>query len=291
MTKEHAVTSTLVHDPLADHRFLGSRQVDERRWEVEVTPGLVVPHGGLYGGAGLAAVIAAMETATGRPLRWVTCQFSSSATVGETLAVEVSVDRQGHRISQAGAVAAVGDRTVVRAIAALGATRQDAPASVWLEMPDVPAPEDCEPSVMPLETEGTAVERGERRLAQGPGWGEFLTDAPREPGFRICMWSRIRDHVSTTPAMLGWLADMVPMAIAGGLGVPLGGTSLDNTLRMVAWQQTDWVLLDVRPTAASDGYGHGDVHLWAPDGTLLATGSQTAVLRQRIPESLLTEEQ
>ena len=284
------MSQTLVHDPLADHRFLGSRQVDGHRFEVPVTTGLVVPHGGLYGGAGLAAVIAAMESATGRPLRWVTCQFSSSATVGQALDVRVSIDSQGRRITQAGAVASVGERVVVRAIAALGETRADAPGSIWLEMPDVPGPEDCEPSVMPMETEGTAVERGERRLAEGPGWGQFLTDEPRGPGFRICMWSRIRDHVSTTPAMLGWLADMVPMAVAGGLGVPLGGTSLDNTLRMVDWRQADWVLLDVRPTAASDGYGHGDVHMWAPDGTLLATGSQTAVLRQRIPESMADRE-
>lgn len=282
--------STPVHDPLADHRFLGSRQIDERRWEVPVTPGLVVPHGGLYGGAGLAAVIAAMESATARPLRWVTCQFSSSATVGESLDVEVAVDRQGHRISQADAVASVGDRTVVRAVAALGAAREDAPGGVWLEMPNVAPPEDCEPSVMPMETEGTAVERGERRLAEGPAWGQFLTDEPRPPGFRICMWSRIRDHESTTPAMLAWLADTVPMAVAGGLGAPFGGTSLDNTLRMVDWRQSDWVLSEVRPTAASEGYGHGDVHLWAADGTLLATGSQTVALRQRIPEPLVTGE-
>jgi acyl-CoA thioesterase II len=284
------VSHTLVHDPRADHEFLGSRRVDDRRWQVPVVGGLVVPHGGLYGGAGLAAVIAAMEAATDRPLRWVTSQFVSTATVGETLEVEVSVDKQGKRISQASAVARVGDRVVVRAIAALGAARPEAPRGVWIEMPDVPGPDECEPSVMPIETSGTAVERGERRLARGPAWGEFLTDEPRPPGFRICMWSRVRDHVSSTPAMLGWLADMVPMALAGGLGAPFGGTSLDNTLRMVASREVDWVLLDVHPTAATDGYGHGDVFLWAPDGTLLATGSQTAVLRQRLPESLTQQE-
>lgn len=282
------MSQTLVHDPLCDHEFLGSRRVDQRRWQVPVTRGLIVPHGGLYGGAGLAAVIAAMEAATDRPLRWVTCQFSSSATVGETLDVEVSVDRRGHRISQAGAVASVGERVVVRAVSALGAAREDAPGGVWVEMPDVPEPEACEPSVMPIETSGTAAERVERRLARGPGWDEFLTDEPRPPGFRICMWSRVADHLSTTPAMLGWLADMVPMALAGGLGAPFGGTSLDNTLRMVGSRQADWVLLDVLPTAASDGYGHGDVRLWAPDGALLATASQTVALRPRPLEQRAT---
>ncbi len=29
----------------------------------------------------------------------------------------------------------------------------------------------------------------------------------------------------------------------------------------------------------ADGFGHGVVHLWAEDGTLLATASQSAVVR------------
>jgi acyl-CoA thioesterase len=43
---------------------------------------------------------------------------------------------------------------------------------------------------------------------------------------------------------------------------------------------TEWVHLDIRVQAVADGYGHGLVHLWAEDGTLLGTASQTAVVRQ-----------
>ena len=42
---------------------------------------------------------------------------------------------------------------------------------------------------------------------------------------------------------------------------------------------TEWVLLDVRIHALRNGFGHGDVHLWADDGTLLATASQSTIVR------------
>ncbi len=273
------MSDMLVHDPLADHRFLGSRQVGEARWEVPVTPHLVSPSGGLYGGAGIAAAIAAMESVTGRPLRWVTVQFSSSAQVGDVLDVGVSVDTEGRRITQATAVAAVGDRVVVRAMAALGEARGDAPRGAWVTMPDVPEPEDCPASGFPVDTTDTFMETMERRRAEGPGWEDFLTHGARPAGFRICMWARTPGYDAGSPAMLSWLADMVPMAIAGGVGEPVGGTSLDNTLRMVERRRCEWVLLEVRPTATADGYGYGEAHLWAPDGTLLATASQTAIVR------------
>jgi acyl-CoA thioesterase len=43
---------------------------------------------------------------------------------------------------------------------------------------------------------------------------------------------------------------------------------------------TEWVLADVRIQAVADGFGHGAVHLWAEDGTLLATASQSAIVRE-----------
>jgi len=39
------------------------------------------------------------------------------------------------------------------------------------------------------------------------------------------------------------------------------------------------VLLDVRIHAIANGFGHGLVHLWAEDGTLLATASQSVKVR------------
>lgn len=274
------MSQTAVAHPAEDHRYLGTRAVGETSWELPVTAGLQTPVGGLYGGAGIAVAAVAAESATGRALRWITCQFSDTATEGETVRVDVEIDKHGHRTSQANVRGTVGDRVVFRAITALGASRADVPAAAWVSMPDVAEPMDCPPLETPFPTAGTCIERSERRLARGPHIEDFLTDEPRPPGFQMCFWSRMVGHDSGTPAMLAWLADIVPMSVAAGLGAGVRGTSLDNTLRMAELARPAWVLVDVRPTAAADGYSHGDVHLWAPDGRLLATGSQTAVLRQ-----------
>jgi acyl-CoA thioesterase II len=50
--------------------------------------------------------------------------------------------------------------------------------------------------------------------------------------------------------------------------------------RVAAIVPTEWVLLDVRVHAVANGYGHGLVHLWADDGTLLGTASQTCAVRR-----------
>src|SRR5690606_26587097 len=80
-------------------------------------------------------------------------------------------------------------------------------------------------------------------------------------------------------ATLAILGDYVPFGIGQALGARAGGNSLDNTLRIGRLVPTEWVLLDVRVHAIRNGFGHGDVHLWAEDGTLLATASQSTIVR------------
>ena len=75
------------------------------------------------------------------------------------------------------------------------------------------------------------------------------------------------------------IGDFVPYGIGQALGVRAGGNSLDNTLRVAHRVPTEWVLADVRVHAIADGFGHGLVHLWTEDGTLLGTASQSAIVR------------
>jgi acyl-CoA thioesterase len=97
---------------------------------------------------------------------------------------------------------------------------------------------------------------------------------------RTLAWARIPEVIegidATTLAILG---DFVPTGVGQALGIPGGGTSLDNTLRVARLVPTDWVLLDIRIHAVNRGFGHGLVHLFATDGTLLATGSQSCIVR------------
>ena len=69
------------------------------------------------------------------------------------------------------------------------------------------------------------------------------------------------------------------MGVGQALGLLAGGNSLDNTLRVARLVPTEWVMLDIRVHAVDHGFGHGLVHLWAQDGTLLATASQSCIVR------------
>jgi acyl-CoA thioesterase len=69
------------------------------------------------------------------------------------------------------------------------------------------------------------------------------------------------------------------MGVGQALGVLGGGNSLDNTIRLGKLVPTSWVLLDIRVHAVEHGFGHGLVHMFAEDGTLLATASQSCIVR------------
>ena len=49
---------------------------------------------------------------------------------------------------------------------------------------------------------------------------------------------------------------------------------------------TKWVLLDIRVHGVERGFGHGLVHMFAEDGTLLATASQSCIVRFWKPEHI-----
>ena len=89
--------------------------------------------------------------------------------------------------------------------------------------------------------------------------------------------------VSQVPhaADLAMVGDVVPSGFANVSGEPIGGNSLDNTLRLHAVVPTRWVLCDIQMDAAGRGFAHGHLRLFAEDGTLMATASQSLVLRYR----------
>jgi acyl-CoA thioesterase len=93
------------------------------------------------------------------------------------------------------------------------------------------------------------------------------------------MWMRTRDGAAVDAALLAVFADFVPSGLAAALGRTGGGNSLDNTLRICRIVPTGWVLCDVRIGAVARGFGHGAIYMYAEDGTLMASGSQSAILR------------
>ena len=258
--------------------FFALEQVadDPPRWRMEITPGLTSGTGALFGGCGLGACIEVMEQVTGRPCVWATAQYLSFARPPAVLELDVLEVVRGHQISQARVIAHVGNDEILTVLAALG----DRPLPFdgqWATHPDVPPPAECPPRPMMTHHAGTISDRLDMRLANARAMDDF----PGPPGSGTsALWVRMPDVLDMSAAALAIIGDFVPFGISQALGQRAGGNSLDNTLRVAHREPTDWVLADIRVSAIADGFGHGLVHLWAENGTLLGTASQSTIVRQ-----------
>ena len=263
--------------------FLGLEATHNRfRWKLPVTPGIAVGSGFLFGGCGLAAAISALEGTAQRQCVWATAQYLSYASPGEVVDIDVTIAVEGHQITQARAVCHVADREILTVNAALG-DRPVEDRGQWETMPtDLPRPEDLPPRPVDVDQLGSITERLDQRVVKGTSWEErATTSADAVPGDgQTLMWARIPDVITDVDAVsLAILGDFVPMGVGQALGRRGGGNSLDNTLRVCRTVPTDWVLMDIRIHAVERGFGHGLVQMFAEDGTLLATASQSVIVR------------
>jgi acyl-CoA thioesterase-2 len=252
------------------------------RWVLPVTPGISTVGPFLFGGCALGAAIAALEETSGRPVVWATAQYLSYANPPSVLDIDVTLAAQGHSITQGRVVGHVADTEILTVNAALGSRDLDI-EGVWVERPDVPAPEDCQVRGPRVPGTESIMDRIDVRLADARAWDEI--DGNPSPGGRSLLWARMPDLLDpSSGASLAILGDYVPFGIGQALGRVGGGNSLDNTLRVYRLVPTEWVLLDIRIHAVAHGFGHGSVHLWSEDGTLLATASQSTIVRMVPPE-------
>ena len=256
-------------------RFFGlARTEDTCVWQMPVVPALCSGRGTLFGGCGLGAAIEALERTTGRPLVWATAQYLSYARPPSVVEIDITEIVRGHRSSQARAVARVDGEEIFTVNGALG-VRDFAMSGSWAIRPDVPPPADSPARDRLPRHEGTIMDRLETRLAAG----RSMYDLPGPPGDgRASLWVHL-PSLDMSAAALAIVGDFVPFGVGQALGAHAGGNSLDNTLRVVTRHPTEWILADVRVHAVEHGFGHGLVHLWAEDGTLLATASQSAIVR------------
>ena len=238
---------------------------NSHRWFLPVTPEITVgPEGKafLFGGVGMAAAVRAMEATCGRPVIWATAQYLSYARVGAIVDYDVREATVGNAISQVRVTAHIGDQEILTVNAALGA--REGVTDQWLKAPEVPPPDQC-PPVKHWRGRADSVH------------GRFETR--RSEDARLVTWVRSRDGLLASPELLAVLADFVPQATSNALGYHAGGNSLDNTIRYGRIQPTDWVMCDIRIDAIVSGLIHGSIHLFSPDGVLMATASQSLILR------------
>jgi len=232
--------------------------------------------GALFGGAALGTAIEIMERLTGRPLVWATAQFLEFARPPSIVDLEALEVVRGHKSSQVRVFARVDGKEIFTVVGAVGS--RDLPWSgEWAIRPDVPSVADSPARVMQPEGRGTLGDRLHMRHANART-AEQLDGTPGDG--RSALWVQLPDGLEATASALAILGDYVPFGIGQALGRRMSSNSIDNTLRMVRIHPTEWVLADVRVQAVNAGFGHGVVHLWAEDGTLLATASQSALVRE-----------
>lgn len=252
---------------------------DDGEWALDVVPANSSPMDVLFGGAALGASIQVAAAETGTAVRWASTRFLAPPPVGERITLTLSVDAAGRRTTHSTVTASGRGVTYfdTRLVTGSGDSTSSAVEGQWSTAPHIPAPLDCRPIRFGAGGEGYAVARVERRLAVGPHpW----TDPDVSGTGRVAMWARIADTATSSPAGLAWLADSVVTGVAQAIGPLSRATSLDNTIRVAADAQSEWVLLDVVAEGAADGYAYGRVDLYAEDGALLATGSQTCLCRR-----------
>jgi len=233
----------------------------------------------LFGGAGLGAAIAALEAATGRPAVWATAQYLSYARPPSILDLDVIVPVAGKHSTQARVVGHVGETEILTVNAALG-SRPMPVAMQWATMPDVPRPEDC--ALMEYgwrRSEDDINGRFEQRVAKGR-YGAARRDGGPSVDGHSALWVRAVDpDVVIDRVALALIADFLPSGVGNAMGQEAGGNSLDNTIRYCRHVPTCWVLCDIHIEAIAGGFGHGRMRLFAEDGTLLATASQSMIVR------------
>ncbi len=243
-------------------------------FRLPVVPGITAGGGFLFGGCGLGAAIVALEEVTGRPVIWATAQYLSYARPGSVVRFDVTIGAEGRNLTQARAVGRTDDAEILTVNAALGSRDFEAEGQ-WATMPAVPGPDDCPVRTHRFEHESVAS-RMEQRLAVG----RAIEDLDGTPSNGNCaLWTRMPEVLDMSAAALAVLGDFVPFGIGQALGLPAGGNSLDNTIRVARLEPTDWVLLDIRVLAVADGFGHGAVLLWSETGQLLAIASQSTIVR------------
>jgi acyl-CoA thioesterase II len=256
--------------------FLGMEPVgDNLHWRMQVEPQLTTPGNFLFGGCALGGALVALEAASGRPTVWATAQYLSYAPTHSLVEWEVTLAVVGGRVTQGRAVGSVGDREILTVNAALGQD-QRALNGIWVEPPVVPPPEECPSRFLPPMFRNTIMDKVDVRVAKGTTFEE-MNGEPGDPD--SALWARVPGHLTPSAATLAIFGDYVSGSASQTLGRRSMGRSLDNTLRIVQLKPTEWVLCDIRIHAIINGYAQGVAFLWTEGGELLATASQSFVVR------------
>ena len=263
---------------LTTREFLGITKSGAETWELPIRPHILGGRSGsLFGGAGLAAGVVALEEASQRPAVWGTCQFV--ATVAPPVSVQLHVDLPavGGSVTQGRVQGDVDERPILTMIGSAGARRQRLAGS-WQQRPTLPPPSESE-LVVRDGTNESIHRHVEARVARGM-FGFVGTGTPSGDSTN---WLRVRlPEVRHDAAALAIMADYLASAVGNAFSRLVHCSSLDNTIRYATPITPDtaegWVLCENRIEFVGNGFANGTSLMTNEAGELLATASQSMIV-------------
>jgi acyl-CoA thioesterase len=143
-------------------------------------------------------------------------------------------------------------------------------------MPDVPAPADA--PELPFR-EGWMESGFPSRFEWRAAYGRLFADTqqgPNEDG-RAGAWVRWPGHELGNAGSQAYVSDLgMTTSDSATEGQGRGGVSLDNTLRIVSTEPSEWLLLECA-VRADTGLAHVEVTLWSQSGELMGLHTTTAL--------------
>lgn len=191
--------------------------------------------------------------------------------------VTVALPSVGRQLTQASATLAIDGRTIIAAIGAFG-NRVAPTTDQWLTPPAAPDPLEC-PEVRHRGGFRAGMEsRMELRLAGG----RFPTDDAQFDGRsdgEVLLWVRPREGQPVTTQLLAVIADYMSVACSHAAGIYVTGNSIDNTIRFLTLEQSEWILCRIQAIGAASGVIAIEMALFSDRRTLMAQSSTTLILR------------
>ena len=219
----------------------------------------------LSGGAAMAAAISALEIETGKPLICASGQFVGSPAAGAQVDIAISIAKAGRSITHARAETSSNEVSLLNLQASVGARSGDADHT-WSSRPDAPPPSSCEKlRFIRMDENDQHSHMDFRHVSKSGGTMTFWAKAPQDRAIRS--------------SDLALVADYLPEAVHGALGVPAGAVSLDNELRIIKRERSDWLLCVTELSTVANGLFHGRMDVFSEAGSLVGLASQSGVVR------------
>lgn len=260
---------------LSGIEWLGLERVDDMTWRLPVTEGVISGASALFGGCATAAAIVIADSLAEQPVVFAASHFGALAKLGTAATINARVIAAGRTLTHIEVEGTVdGQHSFLTRVTAGSRPPREAEGQ-WVIAPVVASVDESTAFEHPVH-DGTWAGRFEFRLA-GTNDGDRPSSA---------WWVRPREHNLDPLVAATMLVDYVTYGVGRALGVPMGGLSIDNVVRVHRVAPADWYLLQITPEAIDGGLGFGSGRVYA-DGSLVLTGTQSIVVNSwdwRLPD-------